>query len=138
MKNILQNKGWVAYNNPALVETLPIPLIKETFTGKSDVDYVKLKLCRDPMYSTSDLYEFMMYLFDHGDPEEFLLFVRHFQMNLATTGTLETEVKVRYLSTLVHGEALRQFDLLSDEVNNTDTSLDVDYLLKGLAWYFSP
>ena len=34
-------------------------------------------------------------------------------------------------------EALRQFDLLSDEVGNKDTSLTVDHLLKGLAWYFS-
>ena len=33
------------------------------------------------------------------------------------------------------GGALRQFDLLSDDVKNTDTPLDVDYLLKGLAWY---
>ena len=39
---------------------------------------------------------------------------------------------------LVHGELLRQFDLMYADVENTDTSLDVDYLLKGLAWYFSP
>ena len=37
---------------------------------------------------------------------------------------------------LFRGEALRQFGLLSADVENTDTSLNVDYLLKGLAWYF--
>ena len=56
--------------NPAHVEPPPIPLIKEISTGKSDGDYVKLKLRRDPKSSTSDLYEFMISLFDHGDPEE--------------------------------------------------------------------
>ena len=56
-------------------------------------------------------------------------------MNLASTGTLETEEQGRYLCTIVCGEALRQFDLLSDDVENADTSLTVDDLLKGLAWY---
>ena len=37
---------------------------------------------------------------------------------------------------LFRGEALRQFDLLSADVKNIETFLDVDYLLKGLAWYF--
>ena len=57
-------------------------------TGNSDGDYVKLKLRRDPTSSTSDLYEFMMSLFDHCEPEEFLLFVRNLQMTLADMGTL--------------------------------------------------
>ena len=52
-----------------------IPLIKENSTGNSDGDHVKIKLSRDPTSSTLDLYEFMMYLFDHGNKEEFFLFV---------------------------------------------------------------
>ena len=48
-------------------------------TVNSDGDYVKLKLRRDPTSSILDLYEFMMSLFDHGEPEEFLLFVRNLQ-----------------------------------------------------------
>ena len=59
------------YTNTAHVEPPPIPLIKEMSTGKSDGDYVKLKLRRYPMSSTSELFEFRMYLFDHGDPEAF-------------------------------------------------------------------
>ena len=58
-------------------------------TGKLDGDYVKLKLCRDHMSSTSELYEFRMSLFDHGKPEEFILFVYDFKITLAATGTLE-------------------------------------------------
>ena len=33
---------------------------------------------------------------------------------------------------------LHQFDLLSADAKNTETLLDVDYPLKGLAWYFHP
>ena len=49
---------------------------------------------------------------DHGEPEEFLLFVPNLQMTLAATGTLETEAKFQYLCMLVHEESLRHFDLV--------------------------
>ena len=89
MKNVLHKKGWRVDTNPAHVEPLPIPLINETPTGKSDGDDVKLKLRRDPTSSTSYLYECMMSLFDHGEPEEFLLSVQNLQTALAATVTLE-------------------------------------------------
>ena len=76
--------------NTAHVDTPPVPFIKETSTSKSDVDYVKLNMRRDPTSSTSDIYEFRMSLFDQDDPEEFLLFVRNLQMTLAASETLET------------------------------------------------
>ena len=72
-------------------------------TGKSDRDYVKLKLCREPTSSMSYPYEFRMSLFDHGKPEEFLLFVRNFEISLSATGTLETVAKYRYLFTPFRG-----------------------------------
>ena len=77
-----------------------------------------------------------MYLFNHGKPEGLLLFLRNLQMTLEATGTLDTEAKVQYLCKLFHGEALHQFDLMSADVKNTETPLDVEYILKGLAWYF--
>ena len=107
-------------------------------TGKSDGDYIILKLRRYPMYSTSELYELRMSLFDHGKPEECILFFLNFKMTLAATGMLETNAKVQYLCTLVRGEELRQFDLLYANVKNIDTSLTVEYLPKGLGWYFPP
>ena len=48
------------------------------------------------------------------------------------------DVKVHFICMLVFGESLHQFDLLSTYVENTDTSLTVDYLIKGLAWHFPP
>ena len=59
-------------------------------------------------------------------------------MTLAATGTLEMEAKVQYLHTLVCGEVLHPFDLVSADAKNSETQLDVDYLLKGLAWYSPP
>ena len=112
----LQKNGWVTGTNPSHVEPPLIPLIKEAYTGNSDVDYVKLKIRIYPTSSTLDLYKYSIYLFDHGKPEEFLLFIWNFQMTLADTGTLKSEVKVQYLRTLFHGKALHQFDLLSAEV----------------------
>ena len=61
------------------------------------------------------------------------MFVRNLQMTLAATRTLETEAKVKYICTLVRGEVICQFGLVSDDTNNTETLLYVDYLLKGLA-----
>ena len=133
MKNVSHKKGLGVDTNLPHVDPPPIPLVKENFTGKSDGDYVELNLRRDPTSSTLDLYGFRISLFDHGEPEEFLFFVRNFQMTLVATGALETEAKVQYLRTLVSGEALRQFDLVSSDAENTETLFDVDYLLKGLA-----
>ena len=110
------------------LEPLPIPLIKERHDGKSDKYFVKLKLHRDPTFPTSDLYEFKIPLFDNDIPEEFLLFVRNFNMTLVESGTLEAGAKYQYLCNLVHGEALRQFDLLSSGVEGTET-LNVKFIL---------
>ena len=42
MKKISYKKGWGTDTNPAHVEPPPVPLIKETSTGKSDEGCVKL------------------------------------------------------------------------------------------------
>ena len=59
-----------------------------------------------------DLNEYKMALFDNGNPEKFLLFVRNFNMILKDSGTLEPAAKAWYFRMLVCGEELRQFDLL--------------------------
>ena len=75
-----------------------------------------------------------MSLFENGEPEEFLLFVRSFNITLATSGTLEAGVKYEYLHNIFCGEALCQFDELSADLECTET-LNVDYIMKGLAQY---
>ena len=48
----------------------------------------------DPKSENSDLYEFKMALFDKDEQEEFLLFIRNFQMTLKASGTLATGKKM--------------------------------------------
>ena len=73
MKNVSLNKVWGVETNTAHVNPPPIPLVKETSTSKSEGYYVDLKLHRYPTSSTLALYDFRMYLFDHGKPKEFVL-----------------------------------------------------------------
>ena len=61
--------------------------------------------------------------------------MRNFNMTLAASGMLDTGTKIQYLCSLVRGEALRQFDLLSADVESTQTS-NVEDIMKGLAQYF--
>ena len=56
------------------------------FNGKSDEDYVKLKMRRDPTSITSYLNEFRMSLFDHVNPEEFLFFRSELSNNSGVYG----------------------------------------------------
>ena len=86
---------------------------------------------RNPTLPTSDLYEFKMSLFDNGDPEGFL-FIFNFKITLAESGALEAGAKYQYLYTIVHREALRQFDLLYADVESAET-LNIDYINRGLA-----
>ena len=79
--------------NQPHVEPPSITLIKEKHDGKSEEYFVKLKLCRDPTLTLSDLYEFKMLLFGNGELEGFLLFVSNFNMNLAASGKLEVDAK---------------------------------------------
>ena len=75
------------------VDPPPIPLVKENHNGNSDKYFVKLKMRRDSTLPTSDLYEFKISLLDNGEPEEFLLFFRNFNMTLAASRTLEAGAK---------------------------------------------
>ena len=85
------------------MEPLPTPLIKSKYENNSGKYFVKLKVIKDPKSATQDLYEFNMDLFDNGDPEEFLLFVQNFNINLAASGKLVTGAKIQCLCTLVRG-----------------------------------
>ena len=137
MKNVSNKKGWMTGVNHPHVEPPPILLIQETYNGKLHKDIVKLKLRRYPTSSTLDPYKFKMSLFKNVKPEELSLFVRNFNITLAASGALEAGAKIQYLRTIVRGEALRQFDSFSADVEGTE-NLNVDEIIKGLAQYFLP
>ena len=136
MKNVSSKKGLMTVINHPHIEPPLIPLIQETHDFRLDKYFVKLKLRRDPTSSTLNLYEFKMSLIYNGKPEEFLFFVRNFNMTLAASGTLEAGAKVQYICTIIWGEALLQFDLWSDDVESMQTS-KVDDIIKRLEQSFS-
>ena len=78
-----------------------------------------------------------MDLFDNGDPEELLFLVRNFNINLVAPGTLEMGAKNQYLLTLLLGEALCQFDLLSTDMIGA-YALNVEAIILELSFYFTP
>ena len=51
------------------VERPMIPLIRIKNDDKSDKYFVKLNICKDPLSSSPDLYEFKMVLFENGEPK---------------------------------------------------------------------
>ena len=59
-----------------------------------------------------------MALFDNGKTEEFLLFIRNFNMTLETSVTLKSGENIQYLCTLVRGEALYQLNTFSAKVGS--------------------
>ena len=79
---------------PVHMEPYPTFLILKN-DGKSDNYLVKLKLRRDTMSSMSDLYEFSMYFFDNGKPEEFLSILSNFIMTIEASGTLDMGAKIQ-------------------------------------------
>ena len=58
------------------------------------------------------------------------MFVHNFNLTIAASGTLEAGVKYTYLRTLVWGEVLRQFDLLSADLEGTENP-NIDYIIRG-------
>ena len=86
------------------------------------------------MLENSDFYESKMDLFDNGDPEEFFLFISNLNMTLQASGTYAAAADIQYLCTLLSGESLRQFDILSAEVG-INTSENLKSIIQGLGTY---
>ena len=112
-----------------------ITLIK----GKKDAKFVKngvKKLFRrDPTPEKLDLYEFKMTLFENSEPEEFLFFIQHFQMTLELAVTLTDSADIKYICTLLRGEALRQLGTFYIEVGSTTISY-LNRIILGLGTNF--
>ena len=77
-----------------------------------------------------------MVLFDNGNPDEFLLFVRNFQINLEASVTPASVTKIQYLCRIVRGKALHQLNMLSVEVGFI-TLENLNLIILGLRTYFT-
>ena len=95
MKKFLHNKEWNAGKVQVNIDQPQVTLIKSTKDDKPDKYFVKMIFCRDLKSEKLDLYEFKMVLFDNGEPEEFLLFIWNFNMNLEASGTFKSGKKIQ-------------------------------------------
>ena len=66
----------------------PYSTNKNNNDDKLDKYFVKIKLCRDTTSENLDLNELKMALFDNGNLEEFLLFIKNFNMTIEASGML--------------------------------------------------
>ena len=75
MKNIYHKKSCHTGAVKTHLDPPPLHLIKSNLDSKMERDDVKVKLCRNPTLEKLYMYEFKMFLFDNGKPEDFLLFI---------------------------------------------------------------
>ena len=68
MNNVSHNKICHNVAVQTHAHSLLIPLTKSRFDLKTERDYVKIKLHRNYMSETLDIYEFKMDLFENGKP----------------------------------------------------------------------
>ena len=66
-----------------ILQSPPVPLIKSKHSDKLYKEFVRVKYCWDLTSETVYLREFKMTLFDNVNMEEFLLFIRNFNMTCA-------------------------------------------------------
>ena len=119
------------------VDPPPILQFKSNNDEKPETDCVKNKLHRDHTSEMSDLYEFEIDLFDHGEPEELMLFIRNLQITIKAPLTLTAGANIQYICTILCGEALHQIDTLYTEVESA-TSEHLKYIILGLGTHFYP
>ena len=100
----------------------------------SECNIIKIKMCRNLSNANLETYKLNIAMFEHGQPEEFLMLMKNFKN--AVDGTeikLETRM-INYLHTLFHGEALWKFDKLV--IQNTGTSnAHLKFIQEGLLGY---
>ena len=101
------------------MDPLPILLIKSNNNAKLEKYCVKNTLRTVLKSEKLDPYEFKMAFFDNSDTEEFLFFIRNFQITLEAPGTIAAGANIQYIRTLVNGKSLRQLDKFSVEVVST-------------------
>ena len=100
-----------------------------------DKYFVKIKQRRYPMSEKLEPYELKTALSYNGELEEFLLFIRNFNMNLEASGTLKSGENIQYICTLVRGEQFLKFAMLYAEVGSTKPE-KVMCIILGLGTHF--
>ena len=67
----------------------------------------------------SETYEFKITIFENGAPEELRQFLTNVNKAIKVTGAMTVAVRINFLRTLLHVEALQEFDILASQNNGT-------------------
>ena len=72
------------------------------------------------MSYTSDVYEYNIALFKNEEPEIFLQFLWNFGKSIEISGEISVVRTIQCQFTLLCGEALRKFEILSVHIGHTN------------------
>ena len=81
------------------------------------------------------MYEFKMALFSNGETEEFLLFVHNLKMKINASGNIVDNINLWYLSIILTGEVIHQFDTLCARFGSTNMA-HLKQVIFSLGTYF--
>ena len=86
---------------------------------------------RYPESATSKTYEQKPPTFNNVKPKEFLQMMNDFKTAIDGTGTTSSTGKSQLLCTMLHGEALRYFEVLESQVGST-TNVNIKLIKDSL------
>ena len=101
------NTNWLSADAQAQIVPPPIPLNKEHEEEEHAIHIIKANMRWDLVWTTFETYKFMMAVFENGQPEELLGFLKNFRKAIDGTGTTAVAGRINYLRTILCWEALR-------------------------------
>ena len=118
----LGNNKWLDADVQARIEPPPNPPIKATNGKTEEKNIIKIKMRREPASATSKTYELKVQTFENGIPEDFLQTTKGFKTAVDGTGTTSATGKFQFLRIMLRREALREFDVISGQVESTNNT----------------
>ena len=94
-------------------------------------------MCQNPSDPASETYKLKIFTFKHGQTEELLQLMKNVKRSVDDTGTTTRVGKINYPRTMLHGEAIRDFDELSCQDAGTKNT-HLKFIQEVLVGYFFP
>ena len=92
-------------------------------------------MCQNPSDANSETYEPKIVTFEHGQPEELLGLMKNFRREVYGTGTMTASGKINHISTLLRGEANREFEKPASQNAGTN-NVHLKFTQEGLIGYY--
>ena len=133
----MKNVGGLSADMQVHTKSPPIPLTKLEVDDDRTTHIINVNMRRNPSSAASKTYNVNMNTFDDGQPEEFLSHLRNFKIAIDGTRTTTPPGWIKYLRTMLRGQALREFDKLHSQYGGAINN-HLKLIQKGLLEYFFP